>query len=146
MVTGIDPEEILSLLPGLAEVEEIIAKNADSIRLRLKSGPKLEIVAVAPESYWWTLWKATGSSEHVAQVLALAEERGLAVVGKKGLEPTASLVEVLGEAELYQLLGLPFIPPEIREEKETHRGSPGPSSPIGGAGYSGDLHCHSRWR
>ncbi|NLY51365.1 MAG: DNA polymerase/3'-5' exonuclease PolX [Firmicutes bacterium] len=147
VVTGIDPEEILSLLPGLAEVEEIIAKNADSIRLRLKSGPELEIVAAAPESYWWTLWKATGSSEHVAQVLALAEERGLAVVGKKGLEPTASLVEVLGEAELYQLLGLPFIPPEIREgEGELTAARQGLLPQLVElSDIRGDLHCHSRW-
>ncbi|NLY30775.1 MAG: DNA polymerase/3'-5' exonuclease PolX [Firmicutes bacterium] len=147
VVAGLDPEEILSLLPGLAEVEEIIARNGSSIRLRLKSGPELEIFAAVPESYWWTLWKATGSSEHVAQVLALAEERGLALIGGKGLEPAASLNGVLSEAEFYQLLGLPFIPPEIREGKGELNAARQGLLPqlVELSDIKGDLHCHSRW-
>jgi DNA polymerase (family 10) len=147
VAAGTNPGEIISVLPGLAEVEEVLARNKDSMRLRLKSGPILEILAAIPESYWWSLWKATGSSEHVAQVLALAEEQGLVVGGRDGLEPEALLDSAFSEAELYRQLGLPFIPPEIREGKGELTAAIQGLLPelVELNDIRGDLHCHSRY-
>ncbi|NLA58750.1 MAG: DNA polymerase/3'-5' exonuclease PolX [Firmicutes bacterium] len=147
VVSSIHPEEILNILPGLAEVDEILARDGNSIRLRLKSGPELEILVAAPESYWWILWKATGSPEHVAEVLALAREQGLAVVDEMGSELGAPLTAISGEGEFYQLLGLPFIPPEIREGKGEIDAARLGLLPqlLDLSDIRGDLHCHSRW-
>jgi len=147
VVAGTEPKEVLAVLPGLAEVEEILARSEDSIRLRLKSGPVLEVLAAEPKCYWWTLWKATGSAEHVAQVLALAAERGLLIGGPDAVPPDVLLAGVASEDEFYQRLGLSFIPPEIREGKEEVDAARQGRLPqlVDLADIRGDLHCHSRW-
>jgi DNA polymerase (family 10) len=60
------------------------------------------------------LLNATGSERHVAQLAALARKKGLTFSRdslQKGTRPLATL----REEDIYKALGLPFIPPELRE-------------------------------
>ena len=60
------------------------------------------------------LLNATGSSEHVAQLALLAEEKGLTLTAN-ALSRGARAISTAREQDIYQALGLPCIAPELRE-------------------------------
>src|SRR6185312_15685213 len=71
----------------------------------------------APDQYGAALLLATGSSAHLAALRKLANARGL-TLDTLGLRQDGAAVPAETEAEVYQALGLPFIPPELRETGE----------------------------
>lgn len=84
-------------------------------------GIAVELVAAAPDRFGTELVRATGSGAYVA-----------------ALEP---LPEAASEEELYAALGLPWLPPELREAP--FRGAPPPL--VDERDIRGDLHCHTGW-
>jgi DNA polymerase (family X) len=84
-------------------------------------GVPVELVAAEPERFGTALVRATGSPTYVA-----------------ALEP---LPDAPDEESVYRTLGLPWCPPELREER--FRGEP--PSLIEADDIRGDLHCHTTW-
>ena len=84
-------------------------------------GIPVELVAATPERFGTELVRATGSAGYVA--------------------PLGPLPDAAGEEELYAGLGLPFLPPELREAP--FRGE----APrlVAEGDIRGDLHCHTTW-
>jgi DNA polymerase (family 10) len=84
-------------------------------------GVPVELVVAEPERFGTALMRATGSAAYVA-----------------ALEP---LPEAPDEHALYERLGIPWCPPELREQP--FRGEPPPL--VAPGDIRGDLHCHSTW-
>src|SRR5205085_825775 len=86
-------------------------------------GPQTEAkLVVAPRSRYGTaLLRATGSEEYVAALEPLPDGRD--------------------EATVYSELGIPYCPPELRED--AFRGEPPPLVTLNDV--RGDLHCHTNW-
>ena len=84
-------------------------------------GVPVELVVASPASFGTELLRATGSEAYVA-----------------ALEP---LPAGATEEEVYKALGVPWCPPELREEP--HREAPPPLVEL--ADVRGDLHCHTTW-
>ena len=84
-------------------------------------GVPVELVVAEPESFGTALVRATGSEEYVA-----------------ALEP---LPDAPDEAAVYSALGLPWCPPELREQPFSGE----PPVLVETADIRGDLHCHSTW-
>ncbi len=80
--------------------------------------------------------RLTGSTAHLAQLAATAAERGIDLP-----------VDAATEDELYARLGLPFIPPELREGDEEVRAASEGRLPrlISASDIKGDLHMHTDW-
>jgi DNA polymerase (family 10) len=150
VVSSLTPNRAQQSLGDLPEVTEVLSieqtTEAAKGRLKLESGPIIEISVVAPEDFCWTLWKATGSPEHVAHLQALARKRGL-LVDNHGIWPNGRDSSLLSEAALYELVGLPYIPPELREGKDEIEAAAQGVLPqlVELSDIRGDLHCHSRW-
>jgi DNA polymerase (family X) len=105
-------------LPEIVAVVERDERHAVGVTVE---GVPVELVAAPPERFGTELLRATGSPVYVA-----------------ALEP---LPEAATEEELYAKLGLPWCPPELREEP--FRGAPPPLLEL--ADVRGDLHCHTTW-
>jgi DNA polymerase (family 10) len=75
----------------------------------------LDVRAIPDEEYAATLVHSTGSAAHVAHLRAIAERRGL-VLSERGLFRGAERIPTPEEHALYAALGLPWIPPELRED------------------------------
>jgi DNA polymerase (family X) len=84
-------------------------------------GVPVELVVAEPERFGTELVRATGSPEYVA-----------------ALEP---LPDAPDEEGVYRLLGIPFVPPELREAP--FRGEPPRLLEL--EDIRGDLHCHTTW-
>lgn len=79
------------------EKEPIVAYLAGGLRAELYLAP--------PAKLGWAQIRATGSPEHVALLEARAAERGMSL----------DILEAADEPHVYKALGLPFIPPELRD-------------------------------
>jgi DNA polymerase (family 10) len=121
--------EALGRLPEIAEVQEptpAFVPAASTI------GAEVQVVAAAPERFGTELLRWTGSWQHVE---ALSELAG-------GTLPPAATEEAC-----YQALGLPWIPPELREargELEAARDGRLPRL-VSLQDIQGDLHTHTTW-
>lgn len=116
-----DAERVLdrfAALPAIVAVLERAPRRAVGVTVE---GVPVEVVAAAPGSFGTELVRATGSRAYV-----------------EALEP---LPEAADEAGVFRALGLPYLPPELREA-----GAPAePPALVELADVRGDLHCHTTW-
>jgi DNA polymerase (family X) len=97
------------LVSGLALVVEAVDAAAETIR----SGSQLQIHLTDPAHYGIALLRATGSAKHLEQLEALAARKGFKL-DAGGLHQSRKVIG-RSEQDIYKALGLPFIPPELRE-------------------------------
>ena len=101
---------------------------------------------VTPADWAHALVWFTGSAAHLERLGRWAAVRGLSF-GRHGLAAAGRGIEAAGEPEFYAALGLPFIPPEMRETGEEIDAAAAGTLPIpvGVSDIRGDLHMHSDW-
>lgn len=127
--------ERLGAAPG---VREFVSRAERAVTLRFGSGTVADIYLAPRERFGFELIRATGSGEHLAQLAARARERGLSWDdGVPGPE----------EAEVYRALGLPPIPPELREGQGEIEAAAKGALPalVERADLVGFLHCHTNY-
>ena len=113
-----------SLLERFAELPQIVAVIEQAGRRAVGvtvEGVPVALVVAEPRALGRAIVRATGSAAYVA-----------------ALEP---LPEAADEAGVYQALGLPWCPPELREGP--FRGTP--PTLVETCAIRGDLHCHTTW-
>jgi DNA polymerase (family 10) len=122
----------------VAEVPE-----AESIRV-LSIGPDVKLWLADRDRYGVALVLATGSLDHVARLQEVAAERSLSLSGN-GLFKEGELVPCATEEDLYAALGIPPVPPELREgagEVEAAQAGQAPAL-VAEADVRGLLHSHT---
>jgi DNA polymerase (family 10) len=116
-----DPSPVLERFAALPQIVAVIEREERRAVGVTVEGVPVELVAAEPERLGTALVRATGSAPYVA-----------------ALEP---LPDARDEAAVYYALGLPWCPPELREEP--FRGEP--PVLVEPADIRGDLHCHTTW-
>jgi DNA polymerase (family 10) len=110
-----DPETVLAAFRALQGVERADADDADSCaEVRFADGLAATLTCVPPEAYPTALVFATGSEAHLAQLRARAEQKKLRLE-RDGVYAGTRRRAAKDEAGVYKVLGLDFIPPELRE-------------------------------
>jgi DNA polymerase (family X) len=128
------------LVADLALVAEA-ARPDDASATAAPSG--LKVLVADKKHFGATLLHATGSTEHLEQLRALANDKGMKLEAQ-GLRKGRRLVAAK-EEDIYDALGLPFIEPELREGRgEIERALKG-SVPklVSDRDLHGILHCHT---
>jgi len=116
-----DPRPVLARFADLPQIVAVLEQDERRALGVTVEGVPVELVAAEPERFGTALVRATGSQAYVA-----------------GLEP---LPEAPNEHAVYRALGIPWCPPELREEP--FRTSP--PALVDLADIRGDLHCHTTW-
>jgi DNA polymerase (family X) len=138
LVAGVRPdhqEQAIKLFLELPGVMETGRLGADGAFARLSDGFMLRLRCVLPEHYPAAVVAATGSEAHVQALQARARQQNQSL----------DEMRVRGEAELYEQLGLQFVPPELREtgaEIEVALAQELPTL-IEFADLRGCFHCHT---
>lgn len=110
-----DPETVLAAFRALQGVERADHDDADArAEVRFADGLCATLTCVPPEAYATALVFATGSDKHLAQLRARAESQKLRLEAD-GVYAGKRRRAVKDEAGVYKVLGLDFIPPELRE-------------------------------
>ena len=110
-------KEIHEYFVKYPEISEVLAKGETKSSVILRSGRQVDLRTVEPESWGAALQYFTGSKQHNIRIRDIAKEKGLKV-NEYGVF-RADTEERLGgktEEEVYNLLGMQWIPPELRED------------------------------
>jgi DNA polymerase (family 10) len=100
-----------------------------------------------PERFGTALQYATGSKDHNVRLRELALKRGLSLSDQAFLKPDGSELLCATEAEVYATLGLPWISPELREDRGEVQAALAGELPalIETGDMRAELHSHSTW-
>jgi DNA polymerase (family X) len=110
------PGPVMDRLADYEAVAEVLARGETKMTVRLRNGLQLDLRVVAEESYGAALQYFTGSKEHGIQLRRRAQQRGLKV-NEYGVFRGEERVAGRTEEEVYEAVGLPWIPPELREAR-----------------------------
>lgn len=128
------------------EVAEVRASGETRATVLLASGVQVDLRVVPEASFGAALMYFTGSKAHNIRLRTLAIERGLKL-NEYGLFDGRRTVAAATEAEVYEALGLPWIAPELREDRGEIEAALKGALPvlIERADLAGDLHAHTNW-
>ena len=121
VAAGSDAERMIARFEQLPQIVAVVERESRRAVGVTVEGIAVELLAPPPEAAGTALVRATGSPAYVA-----------------ALEP---LPEAASEDEVYGRLGIPWCPPELREQP--FRGEPPQLVELDD--IRGDLHCHTTW-
>lgn len=142
--TAAEVMDHLEKWPGMAAV---LQRGDTKTSIRGPGDVQVDLRVVAAESFGAALQYFTGSKEHNVKLRSRARDRGLTIneYGVRRLADDHDTVASRTEAEVYQAVGLPWIPPELREggdeiDRAEHGRLP---KLVELADIRGDLHMHT---
>ncbi|MBZ1356624.1 MAG: DNA polymerase/3'-5' exonuclease PolX [Candidatus Nealsonbacteria bacterium] len=146
LVSSNNPKKIMDHFVSMKGVLKVWGKGETKASIKTAGGFNVDIRVVLPESYGSALQHFTGSKEHNIALRKIAMERGLKV-NEYGVFKGEKRIAGKTEEEVYKILRMDWIPPEMREDQgEIELAIKGRLPQI--VGYNdikGDLHCHSSW-
>ena len=171
LVTSKNPKKIIDFFVNLPEIQKVNAKGTTKVNVLLKHGPETDLRVVKPESFGAALHYFTGSKTHNIQIRKMGMERGLRIneygvfkiknqkstlrqssgliLNKAEASKIKNLLRIGGreEEDVFKAVGLPWIPPEIRENEGEIEAAQKNNLPklIKEKDIKGDLHIHSDW-
>ncbi|MEK7448279.1 MAG: DNA polymerase/3'-5' exonuclease PolX [Planctomycetota bacterium] len=150
LATGDSYREIIEIFTRLPQVKEILAAGTTKASVLLSSASggdhQVDLRVVEPDSFGAALLYFTGSKAHNIKLRGLAKSQGLKI-NASGLFSGAKKIAGLTEEEIYRTMGLPWIPPELREDRgeiELARKNKLPAL-IQYNDIKGDSHVHSHY-
>jgi DNA polymerase (family 10) len=147
-VTSTEPARVIGTFTALPSVVQVMAQGPTKATVRHQDGLAIDLRVVEPAALGAALQYFTGSKEHNVRVREMASRRGRRL-SEYGVfdETTGARLAGATEEEVYASVGLPWIPPELREnqgEIEAAREGRLPALVTRGD-IRGDLHAHTDW-
>jgi DNA polymerase (family 10) len=146
VVTASNGGAVGKRLVDYENVSEVVAHGTTRSTVVLRSGLQVDLRVVPEPSYGAALLYFTGSKAHNIALRVIANERGFKL-NEYGLFSGRRRIAGATEEEIYQKLGLAYIPPELREDRgeiacaREHR----LPNLVRLSDIQGDLHVHSNW-
>ena len=143
IATADDPKALLQAFARLDVIESSSSPGENAARARTHTGVAVDLRVVEPDQFG-NLWQHfTGSKDHNMQLRERAVRRGLHV-SEYGLldDDSGTTHRCATEEDVYELLGLPWIPPELREGRGELDLKTIPEL-VTQEDLKGDLHCHT---
>ncbi|MCH4560738.1 DNA polymerase/3'-5' exonuclease PolX [Mesorhizobium jarvisii] len=127
------------------EIAEVISKGTTRSTVLLKAGMQVDVRVVPEESYGAALHYFTGSKAHNIAVRKLAQAKGLKL-NEYGVFKGSKRIAGRTEEEVFRTAGLPFIEPELREDRGEIEAAQVGKLPalVALSDIRGDLHAHTK--
>ncbi|MCA9104350.1 MAG: DNA polymerase/3'-5' exonuclease PolX [Planctomycetales bacterium] len=148
IVVAPDGAAVMDRLAEFDDVREVIARGETKMSVRLRNGFQIDLRVVPDESFGSALQYFTGSMAHNVKVRAHAKQLGLKINewGVFRVEgESETWIAGRTEADVYEAIGWPWFPPELREARlEFQDSRPAELPPlIELSDLRGDLHMHT---
>ena len=145
LVTAADGRSVVEHFVGYDEVETVLSRGTTRATVILHSGLQVDLRVVPEESYGAALYYFTGSRAHNIAVRRIAQKRGLKL-NEYGLFRGDRRIAGGTEEEMFEAIGLPYIAPELRENRGEIEAAHAGLLPslVQLADLRGDLHAHTR--
>ena len=148
LVTSTTPEPVMDVFTTFGKVKQVLAKGPTRSSVVLDAGIQADVRVVEPESFGAALQYFTGSKDHNVKLREKAVKKGLKI-NEYGVFSVQDDRRIAGrtEEEVYAAIGLPWIPPEIREDQGEIELAERGRLPtlIELKDIRGDLQMHTRW-
>ncbi len=144
LATSDDPSVPMNSLAKHSLVKEVLQQGDTRQRVRLHSGVEMDLRVVPAESFGAALQYFTGSREHNVVVRGRAKELGLKV-NEYGVFRGDLAIAGRTEEDVYAAVGLPWIAPELRENRREFEWADAGCLPelVSLEDIQGDLHLHT---
>ncbi|HSJ57170.1 MAG TPA: DNA polymerase/3'-5' exonuclease PolX [Anaerolineae bacterium] len=152
-----EPAAVMRAFAALPRVAEVVLSGPTKTSVRLHNGLQVDLRVLEPERWGAALHYFTGSQAHNVRLREMALKRGLSLseygfkredaAGERGGGTAAGEILCATEEEVYDTLGLPWIPPELREDRGEIQAALAGELPhlIERSDIRGDLHAHTDW-
>ena len=146
IATAHDPLALATAAAALDLVESAGTPGHAGVRLRTHTGLAVDLRIVAPDQFGNLMQHFTGSRDHNMALRAAAVRRGLHVSEYGVLDDATGVTHRCErEEEVYALLGMEYIEPELRENRGELEAAAAGTLPalVTSGDLRGDLHCHT---
>jgi len=143
----VKPEKVIEEFISFPEIKKVLESGKTKVSVMLKGiDIQMDLRILPPESYGAALLYFTGSKDHNVKIRGLAIKKGLKI-NEYGVFKKEKMIAGKSEEEIYNLLGIDFIPPELREDRgEVELGLTGKLPDlIEYDDIKGNLHTHTKY-
>lgn len=142
-----DSAAVMEAFTNHPEVARVLGKGTTKSSVEYVHGLRAQLWVHPPERFGTALQYATGSKDHNVRLRELALKKGLSLSDQAFLKEDGHEILCATEEQAYEILGLPWIPPEIREDRGEIRAALAGELPqlIHLSDVQSELHCHTTW-
>lgn len=115
LVSATTPAKVIRAFTEAQGVRELLQQGDTGASVRLDAGLQVDLRVVPAESFGAALYYFTGSKAHNIAIRRLGQERGLKI-NEYGVFRGSRRIGGRTEREVAKAVGLPWIPPELRED------------------------------
>ncbi len=148
LATSENPKEVMKTFVNLPHVREILMQGPTKSSVVIRDGVQVDLRVVEEDSFGAALAYFTGSKAHNIRLREMAVRLGLKI-NEYGIFREKDDKKLGGkeERDVYKILGLPYIPPELREDLGEIEAALSRRLPklVELKDIRGDFHVHSRW-
>jgi len=146
LATGTDKEKIVQAFTHLPEVKEVLASGETKVSVIVEGGTQVDLRVVEEDSYGAALQYFTGSKGHNIHLRGIAKAKGIKI-NEYGAFKGEKKIGGKEEKDIYHVLGMDWIEPELREDRGEIEAAQKRSLPklVQESEIKGDLHIHSKW-
>ncbi len=147
LVAAEDSADVMAVFTGQPNVARILGQGETKASVEYANGLLAQIWVHPPERFGTALQYATGSKDHNVRLRELAQARGYSLSEHALTKTDDSEVLCATEQAVYETLGLPWIAPELREDRGEVAAAQAGELPdlIALGDMQSELHCHSTW-
>ncbi|GGP81860.1 DNA polymerase/3'-5' exonuclease PolX [Streptosporangium pseudovulgare] len=143
-ILAVGPESLMDDFRGMPYVAEVIASGEKKTSVRTTQGVQVDLRLVPAASWGAAMQYFTGSKEHNVHLRELVVKRGWKL-SEYGLFDGDRVIAAEREEDVYEALGMPWIPPTLREDGGEIDAALAGELPdlVTVADLRGDLHTHT---
>jgi DNA polymerase (family 10) len=148
LISSTDPTAVMDVFVKQPRIHRVLGRGPTKASIEFNDGLRVQLWVHPPKEYGTALMYATGSKEHNIRLreMALAKDLSLSDHSFKNTRD-GSEIFCATEEEVYEVLGLPWIPPELREDRGEIQAAKANKLPklIQKKDVKADLQMHSTW-
>ncbi len=143
----LDPEPVMEWFTTNPECERVLGRGANKSSIELHNGIHVQLWIQPPERFGTLLQFVTGSKEHNVKLRELTQKKSLSLSEQAIVDSDGKETLFAEEKGIYELLGLQYIPPELREERGEIQAALENRLPVLHKleEIQSDLHMHTTW-
>src|SRR5262249_49906895 len=132
---------------GMPFIESVLAQGPTKASVRVQDDLQVDLRVVEPKSWGAAMHYFTGSKAHNIRMRERALKLGLKLNEYGLFDENDSCLAGVTEQEIFEKLGLPYIPPVLREDWGEMEAAAQGSLPnlVEISDIQGDLHMHTTW-
>jgi DNA polymerase (family 10) len=147
VVAAANSQPVMQAIAQHPDTLDVVSQGTTKISLEFRNNLRAQLWAFPPERFGTGLVYATGSKDHNVRLRELAIKKNLSLSDASFQKSDGSEILCANEEDVYAHIGLPWIPPELREDRGEIQAALSGNLPklIEIGDIRSDLHTHSTW-